>query len=187
MGYTTDFTGEFMLDKPLTPEHKAYLEAFAGTRRMKRNAKKTSKMKDPLREKVGLPIGPEGAYFVGATLLEDGDWQNGSGQARTPDITDYNCAPEGQPGLWCQWVPNEDGTAIIWDEGEKFYSYVSWIKYLIKNFLEPWGYILNGDVEWVGEDPDDRGRIEIKDNEVSVYHGEITYTLAAGPDENYSD
>ena len=34
MGYTTTFDGEFKLDKPLIPAHKAYLMKFAKTRRM---------------------------------------------------------------------------------------------------------------------------------------------------------
>ena len=44
-----------------------------------------------------------------------------------------------QPGLWCQWVPNASGTAIVWDEGEKFYYYIEWIKYLIEHFLRAVG------------------------------------------------
>ncbi len=34
---------------------------------------------------------------------------------------------------------------------------------------------LNGEVEWVGEDPDDRGKIVVKDNVVEVYEARITY------------
>ena len=54
MGYTTDFDGKFDLDKPLTPEHRAYLEAFARTRRMQRNAVITATMPDPIRESVAF-------------------------------------------------------------------------------------------------------------------------------------
>ena len=180
MGYSTDFSGQFNLDKPLTPEHKAYLEAFNGSRRMQRNSWKTAKMPDPLREAVELPVGTDGGYFVGAVLLDgqtDGasSWANCSGQAHTPDILDYNRAPKGQPGLWCQWTPNEDGTAIEWDGGEKFYKYVDWIEYLIENFLAPWGYVLNGEVNWEGEDSDDLGLIVIENNEVSTKIGRVIY------------
>lgn len=173
MGYTTDFYGEFNLNKPLTEAHKNYLEKFAEMRRMKRKETLTAKRPDPLREAVGLPVGKEGAYFVG----EGGDFGQGAGVGGDdiPDLVDYNYPPAGQPGLWCQWVPNSGGTAIIWDGGEKFYDYVEWIEYLIENFLKPWGYVLNGEVEWAGEDHNDRGRIDIKNNVVKVKVAKITF------------
>ncbi len=161
MGYSTDFTGKFSLDKPLKAEHAAYLRAFAETRRMGRDAKIAETLPDPLRKAAGLPIGVDGAYFVGSA---------GSGS-----VFDYNRSAMSQPGLWCQWVPNADGTAIEWDGGEKFYSYVKWIEYLIKHFLAPWGYVLNGAVEWSGEDAGDIGKIVIKDNKVKVLEGRIVY------------
>jgi len=123
---------------------------------MKRKAAETAKREDKLRLAVKLPVGPEGAYFVGS--------QSDSGQEHTPDITDYNSPPSGQPGLWCQWTPNEDGTAIRWDGGEKFYEYVEWIEYLMDNFLKPWGYKLKGEVLWRGESFHDNGKITINHN-----------------------
>lgn len=174
MGYTTDFSGEFNLDKSLTNEHKAYLEKFASTRRMKRKQSLTAKRPDPLREAAGLPVGKEGGYFVG----EVGDFGQGKGFGENngiPDLSEYNCPPAGQPSLWCQWIPNDDGTAIVWDGGEKFYSYVEWIEYLIEHFLKPWGYTLNGEVEWFGEDTNDRGKIVIDNNTVKTMVGRIVY------------
>lgn len=38
MGYTTEFEGCFVLDKPLTKEEADYLLKLSDTRRMKRNA-----------------------------------------------------------------------------------------------------------------------------------------------------
>ena len=70
------------------------------------------------------------------------------------------------PGLWCQWVPTEDGTGLEWDGGEKFYSYVEWLEYLIKHFIEPWGLVLNGEVEWRGVEWNDTGTIYAIDNKV---------------------
>jgi hypothetical protein len=167
MGYTTDFEGQFNLDKPLTAEHSAYLTAFAQTRRMQRNPELTAKMPDPVREAVGLPLGEQGEYFVGGTGM--------MGQDRTPDVTNDR-PPMDQPFLWCQWTPTEDGTAIEWDGGEKFYSYIEWIQYLIQHFLAPWGYILNGTVEWQGEDRGDSGRIVITDNKVTTQTGKVVYS-----------
>lgn len=167
MGYTTDFNGEFGLNKPLSPEHKAFLEKFNETRRMQRKQTVASKMEDPIRIAAGLPIGKEGAYFVGA--------KGHCGQDSDDSVKDYNTPPSGQPSLWCQWIPNEDGTAIEWDGGEKFYEYVDWIEYLISNFLAPWGYVLNGEVEWFGEDRDDRGMIIIDNNIVTTKRAVVSY------------
>jgi hypothetical protein len=169
MGYTTDFHGQFDLDRPLTLEHAAYLRKFAQTRRMKRDAAKTELRDDPIRKAVGLPVGPEGAYFVG----EEGYY----GQSTRPDVVDRNDPPEGQPDLWCQWVPTEDLEGIEWDGGEKFYEYVEWLEYIIEHFLRPWGYVLNGSVKWQGESFDDRGLIVVKKNDVGVteadYEGDV--------------
>ena len=42
---------------------------------------------------------------------------------------------DGTPGYWCQWVPTDDGDALVWDEDEKFYNAEEWMKYIIDNFL----------------------------------------------------
>jgi hypothetical protein len=129
MGYTTDFSGKFKVTPPLKPEHKEYLKQFNETRRMKRDPEKALELPDPIRHAVALPIGDEGCYFVGAPGF--------MGQDKDASIVDYNTPPgqlglveienfgsvfsenkrritdgECQPGLWCQWVPNEDGTEI---------------------------------------------------------------------------
>jgi hypothetical protein len=160
MGYTTDFSGEFTLDRPLTPEHKAYLTKFNETRRMRRDPQIAATLPDPVREAVGLPVGPEGDYFVGGPGF--------MGQNDDPSVVEHNSPPNSQPGLWCQWTPNEEGTAIVWDEGEKFYEYTEWLWYLIENFLKPWGYVLNGTVRWQGEDSNDCGAIKVKNNDIST-------------------
>jgi hypothetical protein len=147
----------------IKPEHAAYLTAFSNTRRMKRDAKEAEKFPDPVRLAVGLPIGKEGGYFVGGSGFK--------GQNDDASVLDHNRPPSGQPGLWCQWIPDRYGRAIVWDRGEKFYDYVEWLQYLIKHFLKPWGYVLNGEVQWRGEDRDDRGVIAVSANDVkSVRH-----------------
>ena len=105
----------------------------------------------------------EAEYFVGGV----GDF----GQDDDPSVIDHNDPPKNQPGLWCQWVPSADGGGIEWNGGEKFYYYVEWLNYIIKNFLIPWGLVLNGTVKWRGEDFDDAGKILVKDNVVS----KVTY------------
>jgi hypothetical protein len=158
MGYTTEFEGKFKLDRQLTDNHKNYLLKFSETRRMKRSEEKASKLSDPLREAVSLPIGYQGEYFVGGT----GSW----GQDHDNSIIDYNNQARTQPGLWCQWIPSDDGLYIEWNQGEKFYHYIEWLAYLIENFLIPWGYTLNGKVNWQGESNDDIGQIIVKDNTI---------------------
>jgi hypothetical protein len=163
MGYSTDFTGEWKVTPPLKPAHKAYLKAFAERRHMERDEQITAGRPDPIREAVGLPVGVEGGYFIG-----DGDDSPLFGISNAYGIKNENHEPKGQPGLWCQWVPNENGDAIKWDGGEKFYNYIEWIEYLVANFLTPWGYNLKGKVKWNGEGHRDRGFICISNNQVYV-------------------
>ena len=146
MGYHTEFRGEVLSDKPFTPKMAAYLNKFADTRRMKR--------------KQDDGFGIDGEFYV--------DGAGFAGQAHEPDIVDYNKPPATQPSLWCQWIPNSDGTGLEWDRGEKFYSYVDWMVYLIRHILNPNGYKLNGTIEWCGEDPSDTGTITVCDNIVSA-------------------
>lgn len=175
MGYTTYFDGAFDLDSPLSAAQVVYLKAFNNTRRMKRDAEKLAERPDPVREAVGLPIGPDGAYFVGSGGFH--------GQEHSDDVVEYNHPPKGQPGLWCQWVPTENGEFIVWDDGEKFYNYVEWLEYIIEHFLRPWGKCLTGKVRWSGEEGDDRGVIVVTDNVVETSYDVITNPL----DEEQTD
>ena len=145
MGYTTDFSGQFTIDRPVDQATYDLLYGLATTRRMGRK---------------GLPKenGVEGEFYV------DGSDNYGIDD----NIIDYNTPPKTQPGLWCQWLIQEDKQTIEWDGGEKFYHYVEWIKYFINSILKPQKYILNGQVTWQGEDIGDRGLIIIKNNKVTV-------------------
>lgn len=158
MGYTTDFSGAFLLDRPLEDHHREYLSRFAAVRHMRRETTSTATYPDPVREAVGLDVGHEGAYI----LCEEGK-----------NVLDPNSPPEGQPGLYCQWTPNADGTALEWDENEKFYHYVEWLEYLVEHFLKPWGYELSGSVHWYGEDPGDSGVIYAKGHRIKAVPDEI--------------
>lgn len=79
-----------------------------------------------------------------------------------------------QPSYYCQWVPTEDGTALVWDEGEKFYGAAEWMQHLIDNFLRD-NHVLNGEIEAAGEESDDRWKLVVVDNKVSVKQGRIVY------------
>lgn len=105
---------------------------------------------------------------------------------------DSNAVPEGQPGLWCQWVPNDNGSCLVWDGHEKFYRSSAWMTYRIDTFLRRgarvqhdlehpvpgWEYpdalreftcdhSLFGTVLATGQDGAS-WRIEVHDNEVTV-------------------
>ena len=144
MGYSTDFTGAFIINKPLDKKTEEQLISLATTRRMKR--------------KLGLKYGAEGEFYFG-----DND----------DNIVDRNQPPGTQPSLWCGWIPSEDGTTLIWDESEKFYHYLEWLGYIIKNFIVPRGYTLNGVVEWAGEESEDVGQIIVKDSIITVMRADL--------------
>lgn len=167
MGYTTEFEGDFSIYPQLGYDHQAYLERFVKIRHMKRDPAEASKFPDPLRVNVELPIGEQGMYFVNADGVR--------GQDRDTSILDYNYPPKGVPGLWCSWEPDEEGLILSWDGSEKFYDYVEWLKFLITHFFAPWGYTLNGEVYYEGEDSDDFGKIIVVDNVVTVKKGRKTY------------
>jgi hypothetical protein len=160
MGYHTDFKGHFTFDHPLTDAQREYLTKFNQTRRMKRNSFKVETFPDPVRNAVGLPVGLDGGYFVGAA--------GSYGQDHDSSVTDYNREPAGQPGLWCQWAPNASGTKLEWDGGEKFYNYIEWLEYIITHFLAPWGRTITGVVKWDGEEQGDDGKIIVKDNKIEI-------------------
>lgn len=175
MGYTTDFEGSFKLTPALSAKQIAYLNAFANTRRMVRDTAKCEQVSDPLREAVGLPVGYQGEFCV---FSHDKGFM---GQDRDATVIEYNDAPHNQPGLWCKWVPTEDGERIEWDGSEKFYDYVEWIKYLNDNFLKRWGITINGEVKWYGEEREDVGAIYAKnghiftsdDNDLQLEQGNV--------------
>ena len=136
MGYTTEFDGQFSITPSMKPEHVKYINQFSETRRMKRDAKIAETFSDPVRIAVGLPIGKFGEYFVGSP--------ENCGQNHDASILSINDPSPTQPGLWCNWSITEDGNYLEWNGSEKFYYYTEWLEYIIKNFLNIWGYTLNG-------------------------------------------
>lgn len=173
MGYETAFKGKFKIEPVLKPEHLKYLTKFQDTRRMKRDEKITSGRPDPIRQAVGLPVGPEGCFFVGAEGMagqedpDGGGWSGPEHYAKV-GILDYNSSPADQPGLWCCWEPTEDGKGIWVPHENKHYHYIEWLQYLLDNFLTPWGYNLSGKVRWKGESSDDRGFLCVSNNKIFV-------------------
>lgn len=162
MGYTTTFNGSVSVNPPLNQAEIDYLNKFSATRRMDR---------------------AKGPYFVDGTGY--------AGQDHEPDIRSYNEPPPGQPGLWCHWIPVDNGAAIEWDGGEKFYDSEEWMQYIVDHFLKPgaeasksgdpqfaeftFNHIANGEIEAAGESGDDFWLLVVEDNIVSSKQGRITY------------
>lgn len=158
MGYTTDFSGSFKFKKAPSEEQINFINAFSNSRRMGRDVQK---LKDKWNGEYGLDgnYGTEGEYFILDMNSND------------PSILDYNRPPSTQPGLWCQWIIEEQEDSkfeLVWDGGEKFYEYEAWLQYMLDHFFNPWGLVLNGKVKWQGEEMDDRGLITVKNNVMTV-------------------
>jgi hypothetical protein len=162
MGYTTDFTGQIKVSPPLNEAEISYINDFNRSRRMHRT---------------------QGPYYA----VPGGNY----GQNDPGDVINYNRPGPEQPELWYQWVPTDDGTAIEWDGGEKFYSAEEWMRYLIDTFLKPgctlehekenpvegryydrrfldftFDHVLNGRIDAQGEEIGDYWVLYVRDNVV---------------------
>lgn len=166
MGYTSYFMGNVTIDPPLNADEIAYLNDLSSTRRQHHKG---------------------GPLVIGST--------ENYGQGAQEGVISTNDPHPDQPGLWCQWVPSEDGTTLEWDEGEKFYRSAEWMKYIVENLLAPsavdylidhgpedqrlnsftCGHTVNGTIYVEGEESDDRWQLVVKDNVVMVAEGEMTY------------
>ena len=97
------------------------------------------------------------------------------------DIINSNEPHPDLPNFWCQWEPDRDGTAIVWDGGEKFYSAPDWMMYIISFLLSPIArpyidahldedprlasftcdHVLNGVIFAQGEDDEDQWELRV--------------------------
>ncbi|MEK6612866.1 MAG: hypothetical protein AABZ29_08770 [Gemmatimonadota bacterium] len=82
-------------------------------------------------------------------------------------VDDVGVSPE-RPSGSCAWEPTPDGGGIQWTEDTKVYDYDEWLRYLIAHFLEPWGYVVNGEVRYSGESDSDAGVITVALNVVAI-------------------
>ena len=145
MGYDLRFDGRFEIAPPLSPDHNRYLTTFSRSWRRPRDPSKLVTVAEPGHEAVGLPLGPEAAFYVDGTPHTENDEADVS-------VLSFARPPEGQPGQRCCWRPTPDGSGLEWDGCEKFGAYADWLRYLAETFLAPWGHSLNGRVRWTGEE-----------------------------------
>ena len=167
MGYTTWFEGGLTPNKPFKKEFVNYINAFSEKWHEPEDVEIIKRF-DPDWAKHCLDgnLGPYGMYYVGS--FDEGSFNKGIIDRSA--AKGYTC-----PGYRCNWCINEETGVVEWDGGEKFYQYTDWLIYLIENFFEPAGYILNGEFIWIGEDSEDRGKISVVNNKVSEFLGEIVY------------
>lgn len=154
MGYTTEFSGGIAIEPPLNAEEIKFIQGHNRTRRMKRG---------------------KGPYYIHGTS------NFGS------DIKDLNEPPEPQLSLWCRWTCDDKGTEIAWDGTEKFYRSAEWMQWLIDHILGanpkakaqlPFlqGHRLNGTIIAQGRKAEDRWKLVVSDNVVSVIDLEYEVT-----------
>lgn len=153
MGYYTKFQGNFKFSKKLNEDQVEYLNIFFNSRRMSRDVSKIENISDPIRERVGLPLGTEGEFFV---LDRTG-------------VLEYNTPPSTQPGLWCDCTATSKDLKLNFG---KNYNYFEWIVYIQNNILNQWGVKIDGKVKWLGEENDDRGIILANNGCISYLSGQ---------------
>ncbi len=122
MGYSTNFTGRFNFNRPLTVPEFRQLESMADYHKQ--------------------------------------------GEGYLKNFTD---TPDRLPDSYLQWQPTEDGQGLEWNGGEKFYEYVHWLRWLIKHYFMPRDIVLNGDIQWQGEETGDIGILRVIDNKVTSH------------------
>lgn len=160
MGYSTEYYGSFNVTPAMDGEMIDYLRRFSETRRMQRdNDAIMGNFPDWADDCLDGELGEQGEFFVGGAGY--------MGQERDPSVVDYNCPPETQPSLWCQWVPTDDGSGIVWDGGKKFYEADRWIEYIANSILAPAGYDVEGKLEW-SDDYGDSGTLAFEDGRAIV-------------------
>ncbi len=141
----TTFEGHFDVHPPLDEATQELVNGLNRTRRVKRDLTKLGMSKEEAAR-----FGVEGEFY---TADDDGS------------VLDSNSPPSTQPSLWCQW--RYENGHIEWDEGEKFYTCVEWLGYLIDTIFTPRSYVLNGTVT-CQMDGEDIARICVVNNRVST-------------------
>lgn len=164
MGYSVHYDGYLTIDPPISREHAKYINNFHNTRHMSRDPEKI-KEEYPDWEKYSYngDLGIHGEFFAPG---KRGEKMNDS------SVLNCNRTPGGCPGLWCDFHIDDDGN-LSWVDSDKSEDGDLWIRYIIANFLEPWGYTVNGDITFQGDESNDCGVITVENNKLCVQYNDM--------------
>ncbi len=169
MSYNLNFTGKFKLSKPLEKEQIEYIQAFSKTKKVLRDSDLCSKVYDPLRLSVKLPIGQDGDFCVFGL--------NDSHKSYESDLTVVNSERPSlnHPSSWCSWTCSDDGKYIIIVQDYKnVYMFFQWLIYILNNILKFFDnrYII-GTVSYRGSDRLDSGKIIAYKDRLEFYKQQV--------------
>lgn len=164
-----------MFDQKIKKELVIYLNNFFETRRMKRDNDLIKAIYPNWNELCFHGnLGIDGEYFT------PNPTENENGQNMDKSILEYSFPPSTQPRLWCDWciypeIKNKDksdkvSAYLAWDQSDKFYDYVEWLKYLIKHFFIPSGLSITGVILAIGEQIEEATYIIAKNNQIQTYN-----------------
>jgi len=82
---------------------------------------------------------------------------------------------------------SDDRALIEPEEDESRHGLRLCLRLLIEHFFKPPGYVLNGEISWDGDEPDDRGWIFVKDNQIEAVDDLIVNAGPSWSPEHYAD
>lgn len=156
------FSGNLAITPALQRAHYRYLREFAGNRHVMRHEILVGLLPDPVRTAVGLPVGLDGGYFVGAR-----------GHAWDESIKNPHIPPTGQPSPHCPWEPvfrppTLQQQPTSWATGQTAEVQLDWLRYLVEHFLRPWGYTLQGELA-ARDASGATGQLRVHDTQIGLF------------------
>ncbi len=109
MSLSIEVIGELSINPPLNKQEIEYLKKFSNMRRCELNG---------------------GEYSTSKSITATYD-----DPSNLPHDEKYNKVIKGQPSLWCQWVPTDDGKHIIFNNDSSDQNSGEWLPYLIEHFI----------------------------------------------------
>jgi hypothetical protein len=82
---------------------------------------------------------------------------------------------------------SDDRALIVPEEDESRHGLRLCLWQLIEHFFKPSGYVLNGEISWGGDEPDDRGWIFVKDNQLEAVDDLIVNAGPSWSPDHYAD
>lgn len=189
MGYTTEFSGEITVSPPLNEQESAYLRNFATSRRMLRrkgpyyaepgNSWGQDHSDDVLNYNEPAHGQPElWCQWVPTSDNTGIEWDGGEKFYSSAEWMAYLIDTFLKPGatvqqelLALQTQAREKRTLVVRDASS------GWI-YPQEFAAFTFNHLCNGSIDAAGENVDDRWRLVVRDNVVSVEQGAITYSDA---------